>query len=697
MGNAPRNTIVYLLAMLFFSGIFVACIHNTGAAVNKNIYVDDSSTTLNPDGSAERPYTSIQYAIDIAEEGDTIYIFEGSYNESLLLDKEISLVGLDRDNTTIDKQNIPTRYLIEITADYVTLEDVTLSDSTNHNTVALLYSTADHVTVEGVNFSKTNTWGMYFTSSNDNTIGNNLMNDTKGVNLYRSVGNVFSNNIFKNASEAAIKLSNSCDECIVYNNTIMDSQYGVLSNQNNKINITHNTILRSSLSGVSMNGGSMHWIANNTVTSSKVSGLKLGCSNSQVFFNEFRENQIAIHLLGSNNDIYTNVINDSSLVGLETGSSSKGNNIYINQFRRNAINAREYGSNIWYYYILGNYWDNYNNVDKDLNGIGDEPFYILGGAVDPYPLGFFLRPPDKPTDPSPEDEAEDVGLSVTLSVDVSDVDSDYVDVYFYRASDDTLYGVDERVPSGGTASTSFTLAFDTTFLWYTIVSDGKLENRSDIWIFITRQIPPVNMKPVADAGGPYIIDMNDSITFDASDSYDPDGTLDFYRWSFGDGSSEILDTAPTHSYSDPGIYTVTLTVVDNDGRSATTTTEVTVLSEGNNPPLAVLSDSYSGTPGSSILLDATNSYDLDEEGRIVNYSWDFSDGTQAYGELVSHSYTNEGIYQIVLVVTDDYGEQASASALVTIKAQEESTPGFEVLLSILSIGIVLLFFSRRKK
>ena len=60
--------------------------------------------------------------------------------------------------------------------------------------------------------------------------------------------------------------------------------------------------------------------------------------------------------------------------------------------------------------------------------------------------------------------------------------------------------------------------------------------------------------------------VNETITFDASASYDPDGTVVSYAWDFGDGTTSTGITA-THSYATEGSYTVTLQVTDNDGFS----------------------------------------------------------------------------------------------------------------------------------
>ncbi len=95
--------------------------------------------------------------------------------------------------------------------------------------------------------------------------------------------------------------------------------------------------------------------------------------------------------------------------------------------------------------------------------------------------------------------------------------------------------------------------------------------------------PPVcpndpNLIPIADPGGPYRDPMGKKIKFDASDSYDPDGTVRQYVWDFGDGT--ILTTnepKTTHIYTAEDIYIVTLTVKDDCGDEsdpATTTCRV---------------------------------------------------------------------------------------------------------------------------
>ena len=169
-------------------------------------------------------------------------------------------------------------------------------------------------------------------------------------------------------------------------------------------------------------------------------------------------------LATSNCEIISNFINNSQICcGIYAEYGSNDNKIYLNKFRNNYKNAQEKGNNQWYNGMQGNYWDDYYEGDRNLDGIGDSYYSISGGGIDKYPLGYFLKPPEKPLDPNPPDNASGVGLRVTLKVDVTDKDSDELDVYFYDALTGKLRGVDYDVENGETASCFFYLPFDTPF------------------------------------------------------------------------------------------------------------------------------------------------------------------------------------------------------------------------------------------
>ncbi|MGV6817325.1 MAG: PKD domain-containing protein [Thiotrichales bacterium] len=65
------------------------------------------------------------------------------------------------------------------------------------------------------------------------------------------------------------------------------------------------------------------------------------------------------------------------------------------------------------------------------------------------------------------------------------------------------------------------------------------------------------------------------VSLSAADSSDPDGQISAYRWDFGDGATGS-DLSTTHSYDQPGSYTITLTVEDDSGLTATATRQIIV-------------------------------------------------------------------------------------------------------------------------
>lgn len=107
---------------------------------------------------------------------------------------------------------------------------------------------------------------------------------------------------------------------------------------------------------------------------------------------------------------------------------------------------------------------------------------------------------------------------------------------------------------------------------------------------------------------------DEAITFDASGSEDPDGTVVTYRWNFDDGTTRSTsDPTLTYTYDDPGLRSVQLEVEDDDGRTDTTSEFVPV-----DPTAACEASPRTVEPGESVTLDASASnadqVEFDKEG-----------------------------------------------------------------------------------
>jgi PKD repeat protein len=161
----------------------------------------------------------------------------------------------------------------------------------------------------------------------------------------------------------------------------------------------------------------------------------------------------------------------------------------------------------------------------------------------------------------------------------------------------------------------------------------------------------VNAPPVAVVNVPQRVGVEQEVMFDASASYDPDGTITAYQWSFGDGST-ASGVYARHRFRESGAFPVTLTVFDDTNlpnKSAFETVEVRV----NHPPEPVVVAPAVACPGETLTLTGDGSTDLDSD--IVNYSWSFGDGTTADQPNVQHTYSAPGVYDLQLAVDDGAG------------------------------------------
>jgi len=106
-----------------------------------------------------------------------------------------------------------------------------------------------------------------------------------------------------------------------------------------------------------------------------------------------------------------------------------------------------------------------------------------------------------------------------------------------------------------------------------VVRDTKGWSLSAYFTILAGNLPPTAIFTYS----PTVPIVSETVTFDASSSYDPDGTIIGYSWAFGDGMI-ANDTGPitTYAYADAGNYSVTLYVYDDDYQPDSYTLNVTV-------------------------------------------------------------------------------------------------------------------------
>jgi PKD repeat protein len=141
----------------------------------------------------------------------------------------------------------------------------------------------------------------------------------------------------------------------------------------------------------------------------------------------------------------------------------------------------------------------------------------------------------------------------------------------------------------------------------------------------------------------------------ADNSSDPDGngTIASWSWDFGDGATGANNTSqekdPSHDFSAPGTYTVTLIVTDNAGASDTASTRSAKVE--NRAPRAEFDVSCPNPDLTCTFTDQSR----DDDGRIVTWRWDFGDGQFSDLQSPSHTYAADQTYEVKLTVTDNGG------------------------------------------
>jgi gliding motility-associated-like protein len=131
-----------------------------------------------------------------------------------------------------------------------------------------------------------------------------------------------------------------------------------------------------------------------------------------------------------------------------------------------------------------------------------------------------------------------------------------------------------------------------------------------------------------------------------------------YQWTFGDGSVSTTQS-PVYQYQQPGIYNVTLTMININGCTATASMSVTV-----NPVPDAGFDASDACATSSVQFNNTSTI---SSGAISNYIWNFGDGNSATGIVHPvHVYDSAGVYTVTLIAVSDNGCTDTVSYQVTI-------------------------------
>jgi parallel beta-helix repeat protein len=213
-----------------------------------NVRPTRAATIVVPDD-----YSTIQGAINAATAGETVYIKEGTYVENVVVNKTLWLIGASREETIVDGRTTPRGNAIVVTADGVTVTNLT----TANDVTGIWTASSNNMIVEN-NIVNSSEIGIYVNSSSNTLDGNNVSECVfQGIQLSEASGNTVKGNTIEFCHQGlAINFSSNN---LVTQNTVMNNIYegdGIFLTESPYNTLTENNITSNS-HGVGLVGSNL--------------------------------------------------------------------------------------------------------------------------------------------------------------------------------------------------------------------------------------------------------------------------------------------------------------------------------------------------------------------------------------------------------------------------------------------------------
>ena len=529
----------------FLLFLFLFTIQSTSA---ENIYVDNA-------GGAD--YTTIQEAINNANESDTIYVYSGTYNENLIINKSIVLSNT---GSGVVKVIGSSDHTTKIMANNIEIKGLTIEND-GESFFCIYISQVTGCIIQD-NIIKNGGYGIYLVSSNTNTINDNIIqNNNVGVKCTNSDENTIKDNQIMNNNANGIYLDSSSDSNVMFRNYLSDNI------QSNARDLGNNFW--------SSNQQGNYWddytnYDNNSdgkgdnpyiIDSDSQDNFPLGV------FLTFNQKPIASITLISPNPA------ESGQTVIFQGQGTDDGTILLWEWTSSIDGDLGSSAEIQSSSSIGTHTISFRVMD-DNSEWSDITTDIL--VINPQSSSDNIIPTATIQTINPTETLE--GESIYFHGYGSDSDG-YVESYSWRSSIDGIFSSESSFSSSDFSAGSHTIYFK--------VKDNNAEwsNEATRAITIIKNTTN-NNPPVPIINGPFNGIIDSVVIFDATGSYDADSDdIISYLWDFGDdktGNGEIV----THIYNKSGNFTITLTVEDENNLKESISTYVIIFEsppdEGNN-------------------------------------------------------------------------------------------------------------------
>ncbi|QSZ66559.1 PGF-pre-PGF domain-containing protein [Methanofollis aquaemaris] len=396
----------------------------TGSATVRVIPASHEPAVRYVDPSGSGDFTTIQAAVDGVYDYDNIVVKNGTYNESVTVNKFLTIRSEHGPEGTVVHAPTPLQDVFTVTVDGVTIEGFTIEGGQTgpgRNYASIKLNGADHCTLTN-NVMGISKWGIALLGAEKTVIAGNVFdqNGYAGIYMEDSPNSTIRENTFTDCNNG-VYARNPCENTTVVGNTISSTAEkkgcatGIsLSAKGNLIR--ENVISGARTSAMRLDGITETTVADNVLIGGSVSGLYGIYLNGVSEGNTFTGNTIdaygrGIGLMagytggrvgGPMNNVFSSncIVNSSINAFYIAGDTTKDNVFFLNEFINNKGTIFGDIAQVWqssapveYFYngkvytgIVGNYWDTPRVTDTDGNGIVDTAYAITPANIENYPL-----------------------------------------------------------------------------------------------------------------------------------------------------------------------------------------------------------------------------------------------------------------------------------------------------------------------
>lgn len=558
--------------------------------------------TVDDDGLAD--FHTIQEAINAAKAGDTIYVYNGTYYENVVVNKTVSLIGEDSRYTIIDADG--TGSVIEVRANNINISSFTIRNS------GLGYNGIFSLNVNG-----------------SNIFSNTITGNSKGITLEGSHNNIIIGNTLKNNDRSGIGLLESSNNNIYHNNLINNTrQVYDYSNDDPSVSPSFNVWDDDYPSGGN------YW------SDYKGTDVYNGPNQDQLGSDGIGDTPYVID--ANNQDRYPLMI---PLDAVPPTTIHDYDGLWHNTNFTITLTATDEVSGIAEIYYKINYGSTKSvsvdgqpviSSESANNTLEYWSVDVVGNEEIPHHILTDIKL-DK-TSPSGSilinnDDTYTTLTSVTLSPSANDATSGVAQARF--SNDELTWTPWETYTSSKTWTLTLDNGIQTVYVQF-------MDNAGLISPTYQDTIILDTTKPTADASVDQTVAEDINVTFNGSASWDENGIANF-TWAFTDVTPKTLNGKnPTYTFATPGTYTVTLTVEDAAGNTATDTVTITILhdTDGDGTPDATDpdddndgvnddQDAFPLNPTEKVDTDGDeigDNTDTDDDNDGMSDSWEIENG-----------------------------------------------------------------------